>query len=490
MSKQKYVGLFVLLVALLLALIPLQGIHAQASVSGPVAQKWYFAEGRVGSGFKTFFSVQNPNNTSCAVKITYYYAIDGSTANQTKTVNFTVAANTRYTANANADVPGPSTLSAIVSVDTGATPTCSGVVAERPMYFNSFHSVNSGTEVMGTTDAGLHQQFYFADVPTHSAGESFLSILNPGDVTANISVVYYAGGSQVGNVASATVQPRARGTVQPNADLNLPAHVSAVVTSDRNILVERPTYYINEYGVSGSADVTGVSALSGDWYFAEGNTASGKQENLSLANFGDVDTTATVTLKSLSGATKDFPVTVKAHDLLIWNVNSNNNFSGATSEVAASVHSDTATLAVQRQMFGTYSGSNGNQSWQAQGVTDAFGATSPHVSYSFAEGFTSIRFNEYLLLQNPTGVDETVNVTLSNMLGHSYTASVKVVKNSRNTLNITQIVTDHLVNSGDDARAYAVSMSVNSDSQFVAERTMEWSAFGTQGANSVVGYAG
>lgn len=484
---KKYSCAFLFLLALLL---PLQGVRAHVlTASGPVAQMWYFAEGRVGSGFRTFFSIDNPNSGECAVKLAYAYVLDGSDTNQTKMVNIVVPANSRYTENANADVPGPSTLSATVSVDTGATPTCSGIVVERPMYLDNFHSVNSGTDVLGATN--LNTTFYFADVPTHAAGESFLSIYNPGDVSANVTVMYYSGGSQVGNTATLSVATNSRGTIQPNADINLPSHVGAVVTSDRAILVERPTYYVDEYGVSGSADVVGTSTLAGDWLFSEGNTSSGTQENLALANFGDTDAPATITLKSLSGATHDFNVIVKAHGQLIWNVNNNNSFTGGTSEVAAEVKSVSNTLAVQRQMYTTYAGSNGNSSWSAQGVTDTFGATAGHGVYSFAEGFTSLGFNEYLLLQNPSNTSENVNVTLVNMLGHSYTQNYTIGPQSRYTINITSLVENHLVNSGEDARAYAESMTVQSSdgSNFVAERTMHWSAFETEGAESVVGYA-
>lgn len=491
MSKRRYVGLFALVIIFIALFLPLQGVQAHnLTAAGPVAQKWYFAEGRVGSGFRTFFSIENPNNGECAVKINYLYALDGSTTNQTKTVNVTVPANSRYTENATGDVPGPSTLSATISVDTGATPTCSGVVAERPMYFSGFHSTSSGTDVLGATQ--LQTVFYFADVPTHSAGESFLSILNPGDVAANVSVIYYSGGAQVGNTATLSVAANSRGTIQPNSDINLPSHVAAVVTSDHPILVERPAYFVSEYGVSGSADVIGVSTLSGDWLFAEGNTSAGTQENLTVANFGDTDATATITLKSLSGATKDFPITVKAHDLAVWNVNNNNSFTGSTSEVAAEVKSDSNSIAVQREMFRTYAGSNGNQSWSAQGITDTFGATAAHSAYSFAEGFTSIGFNEFLLLQNPTGTTENVNVTLTNMLGHTYTQNYTIGAQSRYTISITSLVANHLVSSSEDARAYAVSMSVQSSdgSSFVAERTMNWSAFSTEGAESVVGFVG
>lgn len=463
--------------------------HAAVSVAGPVAQKWYFAEGRVGSGFRSFFTVDNPNSSVCAVKATYDYVLDGSTANQTKTVPYTIQPNSRYTINANASVDGPSTLAAIISVDSGATPTCSGIVVERPMYFNDFHGVSSGTEVLGATDAALNTTFYFADIATHSAGESFLSILNPGDVSANVSVVYYSGGVQVGATATLSVAPNSRGTIEPNADINLPAHVSAIVSSDHNVLVERPSYFLDEYGVSGSADVTGVSSLAPDWLFAEGNTSSGTQENLAIANLDAQPAMVTVALKSLNGAVwTSNAMTIAPKSQVIWNVNANNGFAGATSEVAAEVKSIGANIAVQRQMFSTYSGANSGQSWTSQGVSDAFGATTASNAYSFAEGFTSIGFNEWLLLQNPTTSAETINVTLVNMLGHTYTQSFSVPAQSRYTVNVTQMVSDHLINAGEDARAYAVSMSVTSSSAFVAERSIHWSAFGTQGTNSSVGY--
>lgn len=480
-------GLTLLLLASILAVVySPRSAHAASTPS-----KWYFAEGRVGSGFRTFFSVQNPNSSECAVNVQYYYTEDGSTTNQTKTVAYSIPANTRFTVNANADVPGPADLSAIVSVDN-STPTCTGIIVERPMYFSAFHGVNSGTDILGATDASLNTTFYFADVPTHSAGESFLSILNPNDVTSNVTVKYYSGGSQIGSTATLAVAANSRGTIQPNSDVNLPAHVSAVVTSDHPILVERPTYYVDEYGVSGSADVMGVSTLAADWSFAEGNTASGTQENLTIANFNNADATVHVLLKSLNGgAPQDDMLTVKANSQTIFNVNANNTFTGATSEVSAEVSSN-INVAVQREMFTTYAGSNGNSSWQSQGVTDTFGAIAPQNTFNFAEGFTSVGFNEYLLLAGPDAGTSQVTVSLVNMLGHTYSQNFTLNANTRYTINITQMVSDHLVNAGEDARAYAVSMSVQSTNStpFVAERTMNWNAFGTQGAESVVGYAG
>jgi hypothetical protein len=459
--------------------------EAAPAVSGPVAAKWYFAEGRVGSGFRTFFTVGNPTNSACAVKTTYYYTLDGSTVNQTKTVSFTVPAATRYTANANGAVPGPSTLSAQVEVDTGATPTCAGVVVERPMYFSGFHNTNSGTEVMGATDASLSQKFYFADVPDGTAGESFLAVFNPQSTAVNVTATYYNAdtGAEVKH-STLVVGPKSRNTFQPGNE-NLPAHVSAIVTSDQPILVERPSYFPAQHDSSGSATLMGVSTPLKDWYFADGYTGTGTQEYLLVTNASDSTVTVDGSLIPASGAS----TTLTAFDLAphaqkIIDVNANNT-TGST-HIAAHIHGSD-NIVVERQMYLTYSGSIG---WQAQGVTAAIGAARDKNNYTFGEGFTSVGFNESLVLLNTGEEQETVNITLSNMLGRSITRTYTVDKLA--TINITELVKSDLVQPGDDARGYAVSMAVSSESAapFVAERSMYWSAFGTQGANSVVGYAG
>src|SRR6202140_1752643 len=74
-------------------------------------------------------------------------------------------------------VPG----SAIVAVNTVTTPTCTGIVAERPMYFNAL-GTNSGSDVLGVSHLGT--TFYLADVAVNGqAGgghsSSLLPILNP-----------------------------------------------------------------------------------------------------------------------------------------------------------------------------------------------------------------------------------------------------------------------------------------------------------------------
>ncbi|HEY6284733.1 MAG TPA: hypothetical protein VIX20_03660, partial [Ktedonobacteraceae bacterium] len=109
-------------------------------VSGPVSKVWYFAEGRAGAGFKEFLTLGNPTGNDCKVTITYLTQPD-SGAGGTKTVPVDVPPSKRVTEWVDGDLgtsptgPGISDA-ATVSVNTSASPTCSGIVAERPMYFN------------------------------------------------------------------------------------------------------------------------------------------------------------------------------------------------------------------------------------------------------------------------------------------------------------------------------------------------------------------
>lgn len=461
---------------------------AHADTLGPVSATWYFAEGRVGAGFLQWLTISNMSGNACAIKVQEYYTADGSGVNKTNNLSFTVNAQTRFTDSVNNDLNTPQnapvgiTLSAIVSVDTMVTPSCPGVVVERPVYFANHLGVSSGTDIIGATT--LNTTFDFADVPTGSAGESFLALFDPQSTPSTVTATYY--NPTTGAIITSdtvTVAPFSRSTIQPG-NHTLPSHVSVSVASSQKILVERPAYFSN--GTQGSADVIGVSSSNSNWYFAEGHTGSGTQENIIIANFGTVSTSVTITLKSTIGATHTFlPINLLPNAQAIFDVNVNNTFAGSTPDVAADVIG--ANIVVQRQMYTSYSGSTG---WMSQGVTDAFGATSPHNSYSYAEGFTSVNFNEYLELQNPGSTDITVTVNLVNMLSHAYSQNLVIPAMSRVTVNITNLVANNLAHTGEDSKAYAVSMSVLSSGTFVSERTMYWNAFGTQGSSAMVGYSG
>src|SRR5579884_1688638 len=470
----------------------------------PVSKTWYFAEGRVGKGFREYLTIGNPTTNTCAVDVRYLYTMDGSSVPATKTASVTVSPASRTTESVNSDLglPDSSTsaasLAASVTVNATATPNCTGVVAERPMYFSNYHGISSGTDVIGGTT--LSTTYYFADVPTGASSSgsytSYITILNPNTSVANITVNYYANGNRM-QTQTLAVPANARGTIAPGA-ISLPQHVAAVVTSDQPVMVERPTYFTGVNGVSGAYDVVGAPTAAGDWLFAEGYTGAGYQEYLTIANVDPANTAlVTVTLESGSGATNAINLSLVSKSQVIWNVNAANTFSESTPEVSAEVTaaSSGASIVVQREIYFTY---KHTLPQRAMGGTDVMGQLGPvsHSAYSFAEGYTNTGYNEWLTVQNPTGSDETIYVTLVNGLAKSSTQSYPVLGNSRFTLDVTALV-QQIFNPGTNSTANAISMTVQTldGSAFVAERPIYWntsgvSSFVTAGGSDVIGYVG
>lgn len=473
-----------------------------SSSAGPVSSVWYFAEGKVGTGFTEWLTIENPNPAvSCPVNLRYLLT-SGS-----RSRSITIPPASRYTVSVNNDLGTPAssssyqTVSTIVTVPSGTS--CKGVVAERPMYFTNFANISSGSDVLGATKTG--KSFYFADMSTVSGYYSFITILNPpGGSAAHITATYYAAGHQVGNPQTLTVQPGIRGTIIPT---RLNEHAAAVITSDQPVVVERPTYFgnINEGNagtVSGAASVVGAQNPTAKWLFAEGYTGSGAQENLVFANFGSTDSTASLVLKYDNGHSQTIPVTVPHLAQTIINVNSyysnpltsgcDTNPCQLSPNVSAEI-SASSNIVVEREMFFHYNHNANGRTLSAIGGTDVTGQPGPATAtaYSFAEGYTAPGFDEWLTLQNPTANTENISVNLVNGNGLTYSQTYPVGGNSRFTIDITALVLQHLIQSGNSFSNYEVSMTVQSTSgPFVAERPMYWNASGTQGGSDVIGYSG
>jgi endoglucanase len=476
---------------------------------GPVNKTWYFSEGRVGGNFKEFLSLEDPTSNACSVNITYLAQPDRGSP-YTKNVTVNVPANTRVEEMANTDLGLPSngtgsgiSDSAIVTVNANSTPNCTGIVAERPMYFNFNNgstSVSSGSDVIGMTKLGT--TFYIGDMavgaqPGGGSYASYLTILNPpGSSTAAITATYYANGQKVGQ-QSVNVAGGTRGTINPaQASPALPARVAVVVTSNQPVAVERPTYFANIAGgnagtVSGAADVIGVQGLSNDWLFAEGYTGGKFQENLVVANVDPANATAnvTVTLEFPNGTTKTSQFNVASDSQYVYNVNGQ---AGGQS-VSAEITSSGAKIVAEREMFFLYNHAANGRNLNATGGTDVLGQNGPAAmsNYSFAEGYVNVGYDEWLTIQNPTGSSETITIGLVNAKGTTYVFTLSVGAHTRSTVDITGTVIQHLYHSGDGFYGYEVAMVVQSSSgPFVAERPMYWNTAGTQGGSDVIGYPG
>ncbi|MBV9691770.1 MAG: hypothetical protein JO202_18890, partial [Ktedonobacteraceae bacterium] len=281
----------------------------------------------------------------------------------------------------------------------------------------------------------------------------------------------------------------------------LPAHVAALITSDQPIMVERPSYLINVNGVSGTADVLGTTP-GNSWLFAEGYTTANSLETLTIGNLDATNAAVTIRLESKTGIGQSFPVTVRAHSQLIWNVNSNNTFAGFSPEVSAQVTSTGANIVVQREMYFHYQHTLPQSTLQANSTSDVMGLPMVNLksSYSFAEGYTNLGYNTWLTIQNPTNTTETIYVTLVNGLGEAVIQSYVVASISRTTVDLTDLM--HTVGkAGNGQNAIAaneVSMTVqtlNNGGSFVVERpeyfnTTRLSSFMVEGGSDIIGYSG
>jgi hypothetical protein len=475
---------------------------------GPVNKTWYFAEGRAGGNFKEFLSLENPTTNGCEVNITYLAQPDSGAA-FSKNVSVSVPSNTRVEEMVNTDLGLPNngsgsgiSDSAIVTVNTASTPTCTGIVAERPMYFNFNYNgtaTNSGSDVIGMTTLG--STFYFGDLATGAqlggSYASFIAILNPpGSPTAIVTATYYANGTKVAQ-QSINVAGGARGTITPSqASPALPARVAVVVTSNQPVAVERPTYFSNitegvAGTVSGAADVIGVQTLSNDWLFAEGYTGGKFQENLVIANVDPANKAAavTVTLEFPNGTTQTSNFSVPANSQYFYNVNT----LGAGQPVSAEVTSTGAEIVAEREMFFQYNHNANGRVLNATGGTDVLGQIGPAAknNYSFAEGYVNVGYDEWLTIQNPTASQETITIGLVNAKGTVYVFQLIVGAHTRTTVDITATVLQHLYHTGDGFMGYEVAMVAQSASgSFVAERPMYWNTAGTQGGSDAIGYVG
>ena len=464
----------------------------------PVSKQWYFAEGAVGNHFTELLTVNNPNaSNACDVDAKYLYTISGGQP-AVKTVSFLVQPSTRITESVNNDLhiqpnqQPAATNSTVLTIDP-STPNCPGVVAERPMYFNT--SVNSGDDVLGATSTS--NTFYFADIATGGGFKSYLTILNPGTSNAHVTATYYASG-QVVATQTLNVLASSRNTIYP-ANIKLPLHVAAIVTSDQPIVVERPVYFVNINGgnagtVSGAHCIIGSQTLGDDWLFAEGYTGANFQENLIISNLDtDANRAANVTIKLeyFDGSFLTFTVTVNPRSQLIWNVNQH----GKTLGTAAEVSSTGADIVVEREMFFHYHVNSNNTT--AVGGSDAIGQPGPasETSYSFAEGYVNKGFDEYLTLQNPTSTAERIFMTLTNGYGRTYTQWFQIGPDTRLTVSISALAFQYLIHSGDANFAYEIAMTLQSfnNAPFVAERPMYWNTTGvsspsTTGGTVILGF--
>jgi hypothetical protein len=328
------------------------------------------------------------------------------------------------------------------------------IVAERPMYFDYHGAWTGGTDELGVK--APRNTWYLAEGATHPGFEEWISIQNPGDINADVTITYMfpGGGTQKQAV---TVGPHSRSTVDVNTAVGPYKDVSARVSSPRQpIVVERPMYFNYQNKWDGGSIESGVAEPSKTWYLAEGTTQSGFDEWISLMNPGATAAKVNVTYMFQGGQTqkqeKILPPTSRETILV-------NKVVGPNRDVSAKVEASSPIIA-ERPMYFNYHGV-----WT--GGDTQVGATAPATDWFFAEGTTRNnkydgQFDEWISIQNPGDIDTNVEFTYMFPGGGTKKAARVVPAHARETVNVNQAVGEN----------QDVSVRVSSKQPIVAERPM------------------
>ncbi len=213
---------------------------------------YYFAEGTTRAGFEEWLTIQNPDSQPISVSATYLMG-DGGVVEK----EYVVGAGRRHTV----FVPDETGMEQDVSVHLSST---AGFLAERPMYFE-YQGMESwgwtgGHCVIGAT--GSAGGWFFAEGYTGAGFEEWLCIQNPGDFEAVVTVTYYPEGGAAPFDTSHRVAAHSRYTVMVNGDAGPDRAMSAMVTSDHPVIVERPMYFVYNGEWDGGHDVMGRPCAS------------------------------------------------------------------------------------------------------------------------------------------------------------------------------------------------------------------------------------
>ncbi len=226
------------------------GGHVAVGTNTPNTD-WYFAEGTtrnnpVDGAFDTWLCLQNPGAASLIVTATYQLgAGQGDPVSKT----YTVPAQQRLTVLVNDEVGPDKDCSVFLS-------SPSDFIAERPMYFNYHGAWTGGHDVLGVYSTAT--TWFFAEGTTRVNFEEWLCLQNPGSSNAAVTINYFTAGGQI-ITKRWIVNANARLTVNVNGEVGADQDISAWVSSDKPIIVERPMYFDFDGVWTGGHDVVGYA---------------------------------------------------------------------------------------------------------------------------------------------------------------------------------------------------------------------------------------
>jgi hypothetical protein len=390
-------SILLMLAALLSVLVPLQPGAGTSRAIAAFSYYSYFAEGYTGANFATFLCACNPDTADTVAKVTYYIKGEGGSASSEVTEEYLVAAQSRITVNL-VDVVGAGR-----EVSMRVSSTNPSLAAERPMYFNYAGVWTGGSCVVGARS--LSKDVYFAEGYTGPGFDEYICVLNPNDAAADLTFLFQT--QEAGEVMRhGQVAPNSRATFMVNELLGPDYQASLHLQSTRQIVAERPMYFsylgTANHNWPGGHCVMGLNVPARSYDFAEGTTRDGFEEWLCIQNPNSAEITVRAAYRFGPGQgeplEKDYTVPAKSRQTILVE-----DEVGPGLDVSCRLSCEGYDFVAERPMYFLY------HNW-CTGGSCVMGAPNLATRWIFAEGCTSLMFDEWLCVFNPGPDPVTVDL--------------------------------------------------------------------------------
>jgi hypothetical protein len=303
----------------------------------------------------------------------------------------------------------------------------------------------------GGVPSGQATTLYFAEGYTgrfatngRADFDEYLSVLNPDNIAKTVTFTYLLQGGATPVVTTTSVPANSDILRSVNGDVGNDQIVSAIVSSNGRISVER---VINRTAPSGKLDSSsslGATAPSTTWYFAEGYTGASFQEYLTLQNPGSTAANVVVTFLPASTPAAT-PITVKipvpANGRVTENIR-RDYLAVPEKSVGMIVTSDQPVVAERVEYWGD---GNGSAKFGADTEPGMAGAAK---QYFFAYGSNANGDESYVTVINPAAVvngvppsDATVLVSFFDASGNPLgSKSITVSPQTRETVVVNNVI--------------------------------------------------
>jgi len=303
--------------------------------------------------------------------------------------------------------------------------------------------------------AGPLPTWYLAEGSTAWGFGTYINIENPNPVDVQIRVTYM---TDLGPLIQPDFMMAATSRVTINPFLSVGQRdfsTKVECVGGQTIAVDREMFWMGGPGSELEQNMethssVGVTAASNTWYLPEGSSAWGFETWLLIQNPTAVPTTCTITY--MIEGFGPFPVNkvVPANSRATYNMAHDIGSADASIQVVADQQ-----VICERAMY---------RDSRRMGH-DSIGATMPTGSFYLAEGTTAWGFTTYLLIQNPSGVNNHITVTYMKPGGAVVMPSFIMAPQTRKTIRVN-----------DEQPNTDLSIKVSGNVPLLAERAMYWGA--------------